>query len=190
MTLSPDIMTLLYLAAGLLFILGIKGLASPATARKGNLFAMLGMGLAVIVTLLNPAITSYTWIVAGMAVGAVIGIPIALKISMTALPQLVALFHSFVGLAAVLVAGGMYWQEKVAGHLNALGAFEMFMGAWIGAITFSGSLIAFGKLQGIISGKPVVFKGQHLLNLLIFAAILGFGWHFMQTHSLGWLAFF
>lgn len=181
MTFSADTFVLSYLVCAILFILGLKGLASPATARRGNLFAMVGMALAIITTLLNPAVTDYWWIVAGLAVGAVIGIPIALKINMTALPQLVAIFHSFVGLAAVLVAGGMFLQEQ--GHLTTVTLVEIFMGAWIGAITFSGSCIAFGKLQRLLPSAPLQFKGQHLINLLIFVAMVGFGLHFILEES-------
>ena len=180
--LSADFFVLAYLACGILFILGLKGLAHPSTARRGNLFAMVGMAAAIGITFLQVENTTFIW--AGLAVGAAIGIPIALRIPMTALPQLVAIFHSFVGLAAVLVAGGMFLQEHAMGHLSTVSLVEMFMGAWIGAITFTGSLIAFGKLQGIVSGKPLIFKGQHFLNLLIFAAMIGFGAHFVMTQSL------
>ena len=176
--LTGDFFALAYMAAAILFILGLKGLASPATARRGNLFAMLGMILAIGVTFLHPSVTSYTFILAGMAVGAVIGIPIALKINMTSMPQLVAILHSFVGLAAVLVAGGMYLATPEAHDTVSL--VEIFMGAWIGAITFTGSVIAFGKLQGIFRSAPVVFKGQHLVNLAIFVAMIWFGAQFVM----------
>jgi NAD(P) transhydrogenase subunit beta len=181
---SPDIFALTYLLSAVLFILGLKGLSHPSTARRGNVLAMIGMAVAIGITLLHPAVFDYTWILLGMAVGAAIGIPVALKISMTALPQLVALFHSFVGLAATLVAGGMFIEEQALGLLTNLAMVEMFMGAWIGAITFTGSIIAFGKLQGLISGRPLVFKGQHLLNLALFIAMVGFGIHFILYASL------
>lgn len=182
--LAPDVLAVLYLAAGILFILGLKGLASPASARRGNQFAMAGMALAIGATLTMVPMAEMGWILPAMALGAAIGIPIALKINMTALPQLVAIFHSFVGLAAVLVAGGMFLHERVLGVVHTVSLIEMFMGAWIGAITFTGSIIAFGKLQGILRSKPLVFKGQHLLNLLIFAVMVGCGVHFVMTESL------
>lgn len=118
---SPSLFALIYLVATVLFIFGLKGLSHPRTALRGNLFAMLGMGLAVVVTLLNPEVKSYTWILAGLGLGALVGVLVALKIQMTAMPQLVAALHSFVGLSAVLVAFGTYFAHKNRGGWRSLG---------------------------------------------------------------------
>lgn len=169
--------SLLYLVAGVLFILAIKGLASPASARRGNMLGMLGMTLAIGATLFLPGIHHEWLMLSILAAGGLVGTMIALKINMTALPQLVAGFHSLVGLAAVLVACAAYLNPVAFGllgehgiHLNS--RIEMGLGLAIGAITFSGSIIAFLKLQGIMGGAPVRFIGQHLLNALIGIAIV------------------
>jgi NAD(P) transhydrogenase subunit beta len=179
--LSPDAFAALYLVATILFIFGLKGLASPKTAILGNLSAMVGMALALGVTLVNPEVTNFTWILAGLAAGAVVGTIIALRISMTAMPQLVAALHSFVGLAAVLVALGTFLLHEQRGMLNTELLVELVVGSFIGAITFSGSLIAFGKLQAILGSNPLVFKGQHLLNLALGLVMLGFSVHFVAS---------
>jgi NAD(P) transhydrogenase subunit beta len=161
-----------YIVAGIFFILTLRGLSSPETSRKGNMFGMVGMAIAIFTTLTSPVVQEYVWIVAGIAVGGAIGVVIAKKIEMTALPQLVAAFHSLVGLAAVLVATSALLSPESYG-LGAPGSIargslvEMSLGLAIGAITFSGSLIAFAKLQGLMTGNPLVFKGQHLLNMIL-----------------------
>ncbi len=167
---SYDLSALFYLIASVLFILALRGLSHPETARQGNLFGMIGMGIAVVTTLLLPEVQSYFVIIGGLVVGGAIGTVIALRIQMTALPQLVAAFHSLVGLAAVFVAAAAFYAPEAYGigtsgdiHVNSL--IEMSLGVAIGAITFTGSVIAFGKLQGLISGKPVTFPMQHWLNL-------------------------
>jgi len=165
--LSADILAIVYLVSASLFILGLKGLTHPSTARRGNYLAMTGMGMAIVATLLNPAVQSFGLILAGLAIGAVIGIVIALKIDMKAMPQLVAAFHSLVGLTAVLVAIGTYTEHAALGQIDGIMLVELGIGTFIGAITFTGSLIAFGKLQGLLSGNPVVFRGQHWLNLAL-----------------------
>ena len=167
---SADIFAIVYLIATVLFIFGLKGLSSPKTALRGNTSAMLGMLIAVVATLLHPDVKSYGWIMAGLAAGAVIGIALAIKISMTAMPQLVAILHSFVGLSATLVALGTYLLH--AEEMTKVLAIEISLGAAIGAVTFTGSIIAFGKLQGVVSSNPLVFKGQHLLNLLLGVGII------------------
>lgn len=172
---SPDLFAFIYLVAGVLFTLGLKGLSHPETARRGNFFAMAGMAIAIVVTLTHPAVKSFTWIFAGMAIGAVIGIVIAKKIDMRAMPQLVAAFHSLVGLAAVLVAIGTYLSHSHEGALDGVLMTELFLGSFIGAVTFTGSVIAFGKLQEIFGSAPVVFKGQHMVNLAMGIAILVLG---------------
>ncbi len=174
-----DTLALAYLVAAALFILGLKGLTSPASARWGNYYAISGMLLATAVTLLSPEVRHYTWIVAGVGIGAVIGVTIAVRIQMAAMPQLVAMLHSFVGLAAVLVAFGTYLTHP----LNPVLLGELSVGVVIGAITFTGSLVAFGKLQALLSSNPVVFKGQHWLNLALGLITLGFTVDFILNQN-------
>ena len=169
-----------YLLSGVLFILALKGLSSPVSARKGNTYGMLGMTIDVATTLYGAGsgldLSSYTNIIIAVAIGGLFGSVLARKISMTALPQLVAAFHSLVGLAAVFVAIGAYKNPAAffeGGIISTGSMIEMSLGLAIGAITFSGSVIAFAKLQGLVSGNPLVFKGQHLINLIIFLGILG-----------------
>ena len=188
-SLNESFTSFAYLVAAVLFIMALRGLSSPESSRKGNLFGMLGMLIAVVTTVLSPAVTSYSWIVAALAIGAVIGIFIARNIAMTAMPQLVAAFHSLVGMAAVLVAGAAFSNPAAFGILNAAGEIyvaskiEMGLGVVIGAITFSGSVIAFTKLQGLVSGKPIVFTGQHFINAILGAAILGLIGYFCIDQS-------
>ena len=169
---SINFSALLYLVASVLFILSLKGLSSPTSARTGNYFGILGMGIAIITTILQPDTSNYFLIITAIIIGGVIGTSIALKIEMTAMPQLVAAFHSLVGFAAVLVAYTALLSPESYG-IGSIGSIitasriEMSLGVAIGAITFTGSIIAFGKLQGLISGAPLVFKGQHILNLAI-----------------------
>jgi NAD(P) transhydrogenase subunit beta len=172
MNLNQDALALAYLAATILFVFGLKGLSHPKTALRGNLLSMVGMGLAVVVTLLRPDVHNYGIIIGGLLAGAVIGVPLAMKIQMTAMPQLVAALHSFVGLAAVLVAGGTYLMHAQEGQVSPVLLVELVAGSAIGAVTFSGSLVAFGKLQGLVGSAPLVFKGQHLLNAILIGAIL------------------
>lgn len=166
-----------YLVAAILFILALRGLSSPESSRLGNRFGMAGMAIAVGTTIISPEIQSYTWIFVALILGAIIGISIAAKISMTSMPQLVAAFHSLVGMAAVLVAAAAYANPEAfhlvndAGEIFVASRIEMALGAAIGAITFSGSVIAFTKLQGLVSGSPINFKGQHPLNAVLGLAI-------------------
>lgn len=173
-----------YLVATVLFIFGLKGLANPKTAITGNISAMAGMALAILVTLLNPEVKSYNWILIGLIPGALVGSILAYRIQMTAMPQLVAILHSFVGLAAVAVALGTFLEHREAGTLNSVLLVELAIGSFIGAITFTGSLIAFGKLQAILRSNPLVFKGQHFLNLLLAIVMIGFCYDFVATQSL------
>ncbi len=166
-----------YLIASVLFVLTLRGLSSPETARRGNLYGIIGMGIAVATTLATPSIRSYWWIVLGLAIGGTVGVVIARKIKMTSMPQLVAAFHSLVGLAAVFIAMAALWAPEsygigTSGALAVGSLVEMSLGAVIGAITFSGSVIAFAKLQGIMSGKPIRFVGQHWFNAALGATIL------------------
>jgi NAD(P) transhydrogenase subunit beta len=178
MELSPDFFALAYLVATVLFVFGLKGLSSPKTALRGNNFAMLGMGIAVAVTLIHPEVKTYVWVVAGLVSGAVVGTLLALKISMTAMPQLVAALHSFVGLSAVLVAFGTFLAHREAGALTTVAMIELAVGSMIGAVTLTGSLVAFGKLQELLKSNPLVFKGQHALNLLLALGMGGLGIYF------------
>lgn len=182
--LNANTLAIAYLISASLFILGLKGLTHPSSARRGNYLAMFGMGLAIVVTLFSPVVQNYSLIFAGLAIGAVIGIIVALKIDMRAMPQLVAAFHSLVGLTAVLVAIGTFTEHAASGIIDGVMLVELSIGAFIGAITFTGSLIAFGKLQGLLSGNPIVFKGQHMLNLALGLVTLGLVIQFSQNSSL------
>ncbi len=180
---------LAYLVAAVMFIIALRGLSSPETSRVGNTMGMLGMALAVGTTVFSPEITSYTWIFVALAIGAVIGVGIASKIAMTAMPQLIAAFHSLVGMAAVLVAGAAYSSPgafhllDAAGDIYIASRIEMSLGAAIGAMTFSGSVIAFTKLQGLVSGSPVTFKGQHILNAILGLSLIGLTVYFCIDQS-------
>jgi len=178
---SGDIAALLYLVAGVLFILALKGLASPATSRTGNRNGMIGMTIAILTTLWLAGVSDpLTWglIIAGLAIGGGIGAVMAKRIAMTNMPQLVAAFHSLVGLAAVMVAAAAFYSPEAfgigtEGAIRAQSLVEMSLGVAIGAITFAGSIIAFAKLNGNMSGAPIILPARHLLNLLIFAVIIG-----------------
>ncbi len=163
------ISALLYLAASVCFVMALRGLSSPETSRQGNIYGMVGMAIAILTTLSLPVVQSYWMIILGVAIGGAIGYVIARKIVMTALPQLVAAFHSLVGLAAVLVALAAFYAPEaygigVRGDIAVGSLIEMALGTAIGAITFTGSVVAFAKLQGLVSGKPLVFPLQHQLN--------------------------
>lgn len=175
---TSNLSAVLYLIAAVCFILALKGLSSPASARSGNLFGIAGMAIAIATTLLNPEVSGYGMILIAVVAGAGIGTVIALRIQMTAMPQLVAAFHSLVGLAAVLVAAAALYAPEAygigsTGQIKAASLIEMSLGAVIGAITFTGSIIAFAKLQALMSGSPIVFPGQHLVNLLAGLVIVG-----------------
>jgi len=169
---SPNVTSLLYLVAAVLFILALRGLSSPVTSRRGNQFGMIGMAIAIAATLGRQGMLGggYAWIFVGIIIGGSVGTYVARSIAMTALPQLVAAFHSLVGLAAVFVAAGALnapeaFNIGVPHHIHAQSLIEMSLGLAIGAITFTGSLIAFAKLQALMKGTPITFGGQHQLNL-------------------------
>jgi NAD(P) transhydrogenase subunit beta len=179
---SANLTALLYLVAGVLFILALRGLSSPVTSRRGNMLGMLGMAIAIATVLANvaPNLDGVTvaMIAGGIAIGGGIGAVIARRVAMTAMPQLVAAFHSLVGLAAVLVAAAAYYSPEAfgigtPGAIYTASLVEMSLGIAIGAVTFTGSVIAFTKLQGLVSGAPVVFPGQHLLNALLGLMLAG-----------------
>ena len=178
---SANISSLLYLLSGVFFILALRGLSSPETARQGNYFGMAGMLIAVITTLAlleNPNIESWGIIIGGILLGGVIGATVARRIAMTDMPQLVAAFHSLVGLAAVLVAWAAFLSPDSFdivenGAMKTISLVEMSLGVAIGAITFSGSIIAFAKLQGTMSGAPILLPQRHVINALIALGIIG-----------------
>ena len=194
---SANVIALLYLVAGALFILALRGLSHPETARRGNQFGMTGMAIAVVTTLFaaRPAgLLAWSVIIVAIAIGGTAGAVIARRIPMTAMPQLVAAFHSLVGMAAVLVAAAALYSPAAfgigeVGHIHTGSLIEMSLGAAIGAITFTGSVVAFTKLQGLVSGAPVSFPAQHWLNLAIGIAIVVLIVAFTATesHALFWL---
>ncbi len=175
---TETLTALAYLVAAICFIMALRGLSSPETARTGNVYGIAGMAIAVVTTLLLPGVVSYWLILAGIVIGGAIGTVIAFRIQMTALPQLVAAFHSLVGMAAVFVASAAFVSPEsygigVAGDIRQASLIEMSLGTAIGAITFSGSVVAFAKLQGLVSGKPLIFAGQHPLNALLGLTLVG-----------------
>ncbi len=178
-----------YLVAGICFILALRGLSSPASSRQGNRLGMLGMAIAVVTTLITHEIASPIELGAAIAIGGAIGFVTARRIAMTAMPQLVAAFHSLVGMAAVLVAAAAFLNPGAFGILGADGEIlsvsriEMGLGVAIGAITFSGSVIAFLKLNGNMSGKPILLPGRHVINLGVLAGILGLIAYFVTDQS-------
>ncbi|MFY9643364.1 MAG: NAD(P)(+) transhydrogenase (Re/Si-specific) subunit beta [Rhodomicrobium sp.] len=188
---SPNLVALLYLIAGVLFILALRGLSSPESSRKGNAYGMIGMAIAIATTLgvAQPA-TALSWglIAGGIALGGSIGAITARRIAMTAMPQLVAAFHSLVGLAAVFVAAAALNAPEafgigVPGAIFTQSLIEMSLGVAIGAITFSGSIIAFAKLDGRMSGKPILLPARHLINIALAASLVALIVFFVQSGS-------
>ncbi len=188
---SANSVALAYLTAAVLFIFALKGLSSPVSARRGNMFGIVGMLIAVLTTL--TVTQNWLYIVLAIAAGGSIGALVARRIQMTAMPELVAAMHSLVGLAAVLIAMSAFnnpvaYGIALAGEaLHASNRIELFIGTFVGAITFTGSIIAFGKLSGKLGSKPLRFGGQHWLNLLLGIAMLGFGIAFFIEP--GWTPF-
>jgi NAD(P) transhydrogenase subunit beta len=189
---SANQVALWYLVASICFILALKGLSHPTTARRGNLLGIIGMAIAVLVTL--ALVFSHTknvgYILGGIAIGGIIGAVIARRVQMTQMPELVAAFHSLVGMAAVLIAIAAIHDPAAFSlpvPIPTGNKLELFIGTFIGAITFSGSVIAFGKLSGKIRSAPVVFGGQHWVNLLLALAMIGFGvWFFLSPDEGKW----
>jgi NAD(P) transhydrogenase subunit beta len=188
----PAWVPLAYLVAGACFILALRGLSSPESSRRGNRLGMIGMAIAVVTTLVTHEIASLVEIAIAIAIGGAVGFVIARRIAMTAMPQLVAAFHSLVGMAAVLVAAAAFLNPGAFGILGSDGEIldvsriEMGLGVAIGAITFSGSVIAFLKLNGNMSGKPIILPMRHVINLGTLAAILGLIAYFVTDQS-GWV---
>ncbi|HEX2354366.1 MAG TPA: NAD(P)(+) transhydrogenase (Re/Si-specific) subunit beta, partial [Xanthobacteraceae bacterium] len=188
---SADLVALLYLAAGVLFILALRGLSSPETSRQGNLFGMVGMAIAMVTTLAShPPADLGAWglVVLGLAIGGSTGAVIARRVPMTAMPELVAAFHSLVGMAAVLVAAGALYAPGAfdigaVGAIHASSLIEMSLGAAIGAVTFTGSVIAFLKLSGRMSGAPIILPARHAINIALAVAIVALIVFFARTES-------
>ncbi len=188
---DANITALLYLVAGVLFILALRGLSSPESSRQGNLFGMAGMAIAIATTLISHApadMTAWGLVAAGIAIGGGVGATIARKVPMTAMPELVAAFHSLVGMAAVLVAAGAYYAPEAfdigsVGNIKKASLVEMSLGAAIGAITFTGSVIAFLKLSGRMSGAPIMLPGRHIINFAIFAGLIFFIYSLVVTQT-------
>ena len=187
---SANVSAVFYLISGILFILALRGLSSPDTSRQGNYFGIVGMVIAIVVTFLSVESfsTSLVYVIIFLMIGGVIGAFIAFKIPMTAMPELVAGFHSLVGLAAVFVAIAAYLNPEAfnlgtKGNIKLASLIEMSSGAAVGAITFSGSIIAFLKLRGIMSGSPIIFSGQHFLNLILGIAIFVLIFYLCKSQS-------
>jgi NAD(P) transhydrogenase subunit beta len=184
---SANLSTVAYIGAAILFILSLGGLSNPETARRGNLYGMIGMTIAVLATVLGPRVTAagIPWIVGALVAGGAVGLIAAKKVQMTQMPELVAAMHSLVGLAACLVGFASYVDTSIAfeGAEKAIHEVEIYVGIFIGAVTFSGSIIAFGKLSGKIGGKPMLLPGRHWLNLAGLLAVIWFGVAFVQAHD-------
>ncbi|MBL4763205.1 MAG: NAD(P)(+) transhydrogenase (Re/Si-specific) subunit beta [Gammaproteobacteria bacterium] len=182
---SEGMVTAAYLGAAILFIFALSGLSSNKTARRGNLYGMLGMALAIIATVASAAVTEYSLLIGVMIVGSVIGLMLARSVKMTEMPELVAVLHSMVGLAAVLIGYASFMDPSIAltGTEKTIHAIEVFIGICIGALTFSGSIIAFGKLSARISGKPLLLPARHWLNLAMLVGMVFFGMDFVAAES-------
>jgi len=184
---SSNLVAVAYIAATILFILSLGGLSNPETSRRGNLYGIVGMTIAVLATVLGPRVTAggLPWIVGALLVGGSIGLYAAKKVQMTQMPELVALMHSLVGLAACLVGFASYVDTSIrfTGAEKAIHEIEIYLGILIGAVTFSGSVIAFGKLSGKIGGKPLLLPGRHWLNLAGLLVVIWFGVKFLQAHD-------
>ena len=193
---SANLLAIFYLISGILFILALRGLSSPETSRQGNLFGIIGMAIAIIVTFVAVGnfSTGFLYLLVFLLIGGSVGTFIAFKIPMTAMPELVAGFHSLVGLAAVFVAISAFLNPEVfnlgsVGNIKIASLIEMSLGASIGAITFTGSIIAFLKLRGVMSGNPITFTGQHYFNLLLGLSLVVLIFYLckIQSDSLFWL---
>jgi len=186
---TSSLATVSYIAATILFILSLGGLANPETARRGNLFGIIGMTIAVLATIMGPRVTpaGYGWIIGALVVGGSIGLFAAKKVQMTQMPELVALMHSLVGLAACLVGFASYVDTSTVFPTSAektIHEVEIYIGILIGAVTFSGSVIAFGKLSGKIGGKPLLLPGRHFLNLALLLIAIWYGREFLNAHDI------
>ena len=182
---NPQMLGAAYLAAGALFILSLNGLSHQESARRGNLFGILGMAIAIVATILSGKVGNFQILFPAMIIGGLIGAFIATRVEMTQMPELVAGFHSLVGLAAVLVGFSSYMDpaSHFEGTEKIIHEVEVYLGVFIGVITFTGSIIAFGKLSAMISGKPLMIPGRHWLNLIALLACIYFGYEFLYAES-------
>ncbi|HNB79153.1 MAG TPA: NAD(P)(+) transhydrogenase (Re/Si-specific) subunit beta, partial [Rhodocyclaceae bacterium] len=184
---TASLATVAYIGATILFILSLGGLSSPESSRRGNLYGIIGMTIAVLATIFGPRVTlaGVPWIIAAMVVGGSIGLYAARKVQMTQMPELVALMHSLVGLAACLVGFASYIDTAVIleGAEKAIHEVEIYVGILIGAVTFSGSIIAFGKLSGRIGGKPLLLPARHWINLLGLLIVIWYGREFIHAET-------
>jgi NAD(P) transhydrogenase subunit beta len=185
-----ELITAAYLGATVLFILALGGLSNQETASRGNLYGMLGMGIALLATIFGTVTGNYTVLIAALAVGGVVGIVLARRVQMTQMPELVAILHSFVGLAAVLVGFANFMDPTVSlvGAEKTIHDIETYLGVLIGAVTFSGSVVAYGKLSGKIGGKPLTLPARHWFNLALLLAAIWFGLSFVRDAPAGDLA--
>ncbi len=187
---SASLATVSYIGATILFILSLGGLSNQETSRRGNLYGMIGMAIAVIATVFGPEVTGagYAWIIGAMLIGGSIGLYAARTVQMTQMPELVALMHSMVGLAAMLVGFATFIDPEASraytGAAKSIHEMEIYIGILIGAVTFSGSVIAFGKLSGRISGNPMLLPGRHWMNLTGLLLVIYFGRAFLNAHDI------
>jgi len=184
---SEGLVTVAYIGATILFILALGGLSSQESARRGNIYGMVGMTIAILATVFGPEVTAnFETVIGAMLIGACIGLLLAKKVEMTQMPELVAILHSLVGLAAVLVGFVNFMGEShLTGVEKTIHEIEIYIGILIGAITFSGSVIAFGKLSGKIGGKPMLLPARHWLNLGLLIAAIWFGRDFIHVAETG-----
>ncbi len=188
MFIVKEIQTAAYLFASILFILSLSGLSSQESAKRGVLYGIVGMIVAIIATVLGQGVEGHIYIIGAIAIASIIGILLARKVEMTAMPQLVAILHSFVGLAAVLVGFGSYLDpatQALTGAEHTIHLVEVFVGIFIGAITFTGSIIAWGKLDGKVPSKPWSFKGLQMMNLILLLVCVALGVLFCNAHGTG-----
>ncbi len=183
--------TAAYIAAAILFILSLSGLSNQETSRRGNWYGIIGMTIAIVATVLNPNVDSYGWLILAMLIGGGVGVRFATKVEMTEMPELIAILHSFVGMAAVLVGFASYFDPNL--HLSGTAAtihnVEVYLGILIGAVTFTGSVVAYGKLSGKISSTPLMLPARHFLNLAVVIAWVFIGsWFLGAEHGTGTVA--
>lgn len=184
---SHSLVTMSYIAAAILFILSLSGLSHQETARRGNYYGMIGMVIAIVATVMGGQVSSYTILIIALLIGGAIGVYASMKVEMTQMPELVAIMHSLVGLAAVLVGYATFLDESIifTGVEKTIHEIEIYLGILIGAVTFSGSVIAFGKLSGKIDGKPFLLPARHWFNLALLILVIGLGQIYLQQAETG-----
>src|SRR5258708_18332862 len=187
---SASLVTVSYIAAIILFILSLGGLSNPESSRRGNLYGMIGMAIAVLATVFGPRVTpgGLAWIAMDLVIGGLIGLYLARTVRMTQMPELVEFMHSLVGLVAMIVGYASFIDPSASAGMSSaevkIHEIEIYLGVLIGAVTLSGSVIAFGKLSGRITGKPVLLPARHLLRLTGLLVVIWFGYQFLQAHSI------